>query len=307
MHTRIALSTIFTSVLVVSIFFAGYWYTLQYLLAPQEQVHAEKQGISSLLVEQTITEIFASYTIPFSTVSYQQVVISPQIQHNIFADIKKAKIEMYEVHTNGHTQWHIYSVEKREFILEILDATTSPSPIASKTISSKSNASPSQNIHTASVPLTQNLPTEVAIVFTGIQKKNIDAVLQITHPINFAIVPTDPFALHQAHKIAQQFHEIVIDTRDLEHFYIDAVPYASGIIENSKNKTPAHWNHLVTNSIDNPNATLITEQQFTKDTRMQIQQKIVLIDISTIDPHDIVEWINEVSSQVHLRLLSEVI
>lgn len=307
MHTRISLSTIFITLSIITVVFAGCWYALEYLLAPQKEIHARKEGRSPEFVQNTTKEIFATYAIPFSTETTQQVVVHPQTRPTIFFDLRTQNIEIYEIHTNDHTQWHIYSIEKREFVIELLDTTSTIAVSDKKNPRSSDILEPQDSLNSSMVstnPSRQNTPSEVALVFTGIQSKNIDAIMEIKHPVNFAIVPTDPFALHQAHTIAQHFHEIVLDTRNVEHFYIDAVPYASGIIESGNTKTPSHWNHLVTNSIDNPNATLVTEYPFTNP---QIQEKIVLIDISTIDSRKIVEWINEISSQVHLRLLSEVI
>ena len=138
----------------------------------------------------------------------------------------------------------------------------------------------------------------VALILSGTDNKNLEPLINLATPINFALTPNSPFTLRNAVHAAHNWHEVLLDIRSLDEIEFDAVPFATALLSDEPfpmSSLPAHQiNNLHQVYLDGSNTAWTVDAS----------ARIWLLDISQHPVLTVKDWIEKLPKNIRLVRLS---
>jgi hypothetical protein len=186
-----------------------------------QEYEAEKIGPSSSLVKIHIDELFLNNNlqIPNGLKMTVEVIEPDNIAQLLLDDLNSNNIEAYISKGDEHTELRIYDVSELRYRVRFVKK-------------SKQFRIAAQN---------DSDLVKIAIVFSDIGQSSITNITSIKEPVTLAIKPYSPFAMRIAQQAALQWHEVIMDVREIEEPNWNVIPYYSGILTNQQVYPPSKY------------------------------------------------------------------
>ncbi len=253
-----------------------------------EQIVATKSGFGQQETKDIVDSAFAKVNLPQLELGDSTLSIaSDEVLDTLQEHLLEQNIEMYELNDKGNRTWRIYNRLGLQYNV-VWKGLDTPSTANTKT----------------QVALTQNIAYDetvgtVALILAGTEHKNLEPLIELTTPLNFALTPASPFTLRNAVHAAHNWHEVLLDTRSLAEIEFDAVPFATAILSDElfpMSNLPTHQtNTLQQISLENSNGSNNT---------LDASAKIWLLDISEYPVRTVKQWIESLPKNIRLVRLS---
>jgi hypothetical protein len=214
----------------------------------------------------------------------------------ILRALQEKDIEVYRLVETEHISLHIY--DQKEKIL-LLHFHSSAKDLSNKRLSLQSFIS----------------KKNIAIVIAGVGSRDIKSLTSCKQPLNFAIVPHQPFSLRTAQQAAHHWHEILIDQRERTTAW-DSLPFYSGVlVERASSPPSSHIDVLSLGSqkiVEIPSAEsldfirLNTAWEAAVLKAQEQDSAVILIDIQKRDISGLLTWLEDLPEGTSLALVSEI-
>ncbi len=261
---------------------------------------AVKRGQQREYVLSELKEAFSHFKLelpsrPESTIDIEEREI---ITIEILKTLQKKDIEAYRLVEGEEISLHIYDQKEKIFLIHFSTTSkTKKAPIVSVSKDIKQTHA-------------------IAIVLAGIGDKDIRKLTAIKQPLNFAISPYQPFSLRNAQQAAHNWHEILIDQRNLETESWNSLPFYSGVlVAKSASPPSAYIDVLSLESVklvtfpQTNRLSMLLLNQIWEDALVRAEEHhsaIILIDITDKEISELTVWLENLPQNISLSLLSEV-
>ncbi len=290
----------FQGVIIVAAIYLISWLPIQLLLDENQNKKIVKVGQTPQVVDKYIQQSFNKLRIPLpNNQAFTIETINPkETSQGLHQDLINSGVEAYVSHGEQQSEMRIYDVKQLRYRIQF--------------------------VLESDVPVTTNIDREqvkLAIVFSNIGDSDIQNIIKITEPISVAIKPYTPFALRVANKAALNWHEVLIDLREIETPEWDVLPFYSGILTHQllappsnhiiqlfpSTYVPSDQNKSLRSGIMGIGSSARSTLQRGLKKSLNSGQAIIIIDVEDPELHVVLNWIEHRDNDlIKLVFLSEI-